>query len=283
MDFTFQNYSWGHPVLRHLVKLQESAKNRGVPEDIQSQIQNCIDCVIAGEDYCNSVSSPPSAAIDNLIKETENHPWKQAYEGGELDWEVSPVMLSGALEGSFLKTLTSIANAKRVLEVGLFTGCAALAIAEALPADGKVISCEIGKYVGDVARKLVDQSPHGKKIDIMIGPASESLQQLATEGQKFDMVFIDANKEGYIEYYNIIMDNDLLDFRGTILIDNTFHGGQSYLSQDKLELEEDRIEINVMRGFNDHVYNDDRVSQVLVPIRDGVTIIRRKAEFEGEV
>ncbi|XP_033736139.1 O-methyltransferase MdmC-like [Pecten maximus] len=271
------------PVKRHLVKLLETAKTRGVPEDIQTQIQTCIDCANALDDYCDTITSPSSEAMKNLITETETHPWKQAHDEGKTQWMVSSRMLSGALEGTFLKTLAGMSNAKRVLEVGLFTGCGALAMAEALPADGKVVTCELSEYVGDVARKLVDQSPHGKKIDIMIGPAAESIQQLATEGQQFDMVFIDANKEGYIDYYKIIMDNDMLTPRGTILIDNALHGGQAYLPKDKLQLDESRIaQSHVMREFNDYVYNDNRVNQVMVPIRDGVMMIRRKEAFEGE-
>ncbi|XP_033736137.1 O-methyltransferase MdmC-like [Pecten maximus] len=283
MAFAFQRHCWAHPVLRHLVKLRESAKPRGVPEDIQTQIQTCIDCILARDDYCDEISSPVSEDIDNLIKESESHPWKEAHNEGKVELAVSAAMLSGSLEGTFLKTLVGMSNSKRVLEVGLFTGCGALAMAEALPADGKVVTCELSEYVGDVARKLVDQSPHGKKIEILIGPAKGSLEQLAVERQQFDMVFIDANKEGYIDYYKIIMDNDMLTPRGTILIDNALHGGQAYLPKDKLQLDESRIaQSHVMREFNDYVYNDNRVSQVMVPIRDGVMMIRRKEAFEGE-
>ncbi|OWF37110.1 uncharacterized protein LOC110440552 isoform X2 [Mizuhopecten yessoensis] len=283
MSTANQQNLWGHPVLRHLLHIQESAKTQGASEDLQIQIQTAIDCIFAKDDYCESISSPTSDAIENLITETEKHPWQQVHEEGKIEWRVSPGMLSGALEGTFLKMLAAMSNAKRVLEVGLFTGCGALAMAEALPADGKVVTLELTGYVGDLARKLVDQSSHGKKIDIMIGPAADSIQQLAKEKQQFDMVFIDANKEGYIHYYKIIMDNDMLTPRGTILIDNALFGGQSYLPKDKLQLPKGRTYAGtVMRDFNDYVNQDNRVSQVMVPIRDGVMIIRRKEAFEGE-
>lgn len=271
------------PVARHLKKLLETAKTQGAAGDILTQIQNCLDCEKARDDYCDTITSPSSEAITNLITETENHPWQHAFEEGKIQWRVGPRMLSGALEGSFLKMLTGMSNAKRVLEVGLFTGCGALAMAEALPTDGQVVTCEITEYVADVARKLVDQSPHGKKIQIMVGPATESIEQLAKEKQKFDIIFIDANKEGYIDYYKMIMDNDMLASRGTILIDNALNGGTAYLPKEKLLLDENKLAQHaVMKEFNDYVYKDARVSQVMVPIRDGVMMIRWSQDFEGK-
>ncbi|XP_060072825.1 uncharacterized protein LOC132552654 [Ylistrum balloti] len=283
MASTSKKAIMGGPVQRQLVKLQDMAKTLEASEDIQTQIQICIENVTAQEEYCDTISSPPSEAIQNLITETKKHPWQKTMDEGKVMGRVGPGMMSGALEGTFLKTLVGMSNAKRILEVGLFTGCGALAMAEALPADAKVITCELEEYVADVARKLVDQSPHGRKIDIMIGPAAESLQKLAEEGQKFDMVFVDANKDGYIDYYKIIMDNDMLTARGTILIDNALNRGQAYLPKEKLVISETWGKYShAIRDFNDYVYNDNRVSQVMVPIRDGVMMIRRKEAFEGE-
>lgn len=259
------------------------AKTRDVPEDIQEQIQACIDCVTTREDYCDSVSTPPSEAVRTLITDTYSHPWQQVHEEGKTEWRVTPFMMSGELAGTFLKTLISISNAKRVLEVGLFTGCGALAMAEALPADGTLVTCELSGYFGDLARKWVDQSPDGKKIQIVIGPASESLQKMAKERQQFDIVFVDANKEGYIDYYKIIMDNNMLAPRGTILIDNALYGGQAYMTPENVQFPAGEKHSTVMTEFNNFVYKDNRVSQVLVPIRDGVMMIRRKKEFEGTV
>ncbi|XP_033724822.1 caffeoyl-CoA O-methyltransferase 1-like [Pecten maximus] len=223
---------WGQPVLRHLTKLQEMANVTGLPSDVQAQIQSCIDCVNAREEYCDNITLPSSTAINKLISKTEEHPWLHVYENRDIQWKVGPGMLTGQLEGSFLKTLVSMSNARRILEVGLFTGNSALAMAEALPADGKVVGLEISEYIGDFARQLIDQSPHGKKVEIRIGPAKENMEQLAKEGEQYDVIFIDANKEGYIDYYKIIMDNNMLAPRGTILIDNALHGGMAYLSED---------------------------------------------------
>lgn len=278
-----QRHCWAHPVLRHLIKLQDTAKTGGVSEDIQAQIQTSIECVIARDDYCEAISSPISKDLDNLITETKNHPWDEAKKEGKVSPQITPRMLSGSLEGIFLKTITSMSNAKRVLEVGLFTGCGALSMAEALPVDGKVVTCELSPYLGDLARKLVDESPQGKKIEIMIGPAQDSLEKLAKDGQTFDLIFIDANKEGYLDYYKLIMDNNMLTPRGTILIDNVFYGGKAYLPKDKVELGPSQMsQYQVMGEFNEYVRKDSRVSQVMVPLRDGVLMIRRKEAFEGK-
>ncbi|XP_060085414.1 uncharacterized protein LOC132564777 [Ylistrum balloti] len=274
---------WSTPLLRHLNKLQEIASSQEVPSGVKEQIQTCIDCFNACEDYCDKISSTSSSAVNNLISQTEKHPWQSVYDNGDIQWKVGPGMLTGQLEGTFLKTLLSMSDAKKVLEVGLFTGNSALAMAEALPADGKVVGLEISEYIGDFARHLVDQSPHGKKIEIRIGPAKETMKQLAKEGEKFDVIFIDANKEGYMDYYQIIMDENMLTPRGTILVDNALHGGMAYLSHDLALLPGMEGVNNVVTSFNDFVYNDDRVRQVMIPIRDGVMAIRRKEDFEGHV
>ncbi|OWF43376.1 caffeoyl-CoA O-methyltransferase-like [Mizuhopecten yessoensis] len=275
---------WNLPILRHLNKLQDmSNSSKGVPDYIKTQIQNCIDCINSREDYCDSTTSPSSTAIENMITKTNQHPWQQVYDRGDIQWKVGPGMLTGQMEGSFLKTLVSMANARRILEIGLFTGNSALAMAEALPVDGKVIALEISGYIGKFARQLMDESPHGEKVDIMIGPAKDNMEQLAQEGQKFDIVFIDANKEGYLDYYKIVMDNDMLTPRGTILIDNGLHGGMAYLSPEQSLLPGLEGSNMIITNFNEYVYNDDRVAQVMIPIRDGIMAIRRKDEFEGKL
>ncbi|XP_033735961.1 probable caffeoyl-CoA O-methyltransferase 1 isoform X2 [Pecten maximus] len=274
---------WDQPILRHLTKLQDMSNVQGVSNDIQTQIQICIDCIKAREDYCDDITSLSSTAIENLVYQTNQQNWQQVYDRGDIQWKVGPGMLTGELEGNFLKTLVSMSNAKRVLEVGLFTGNSALAMAEALPVDGKVVALEISEYIGKFARKLMDESPHGKKIDIQIGPAKDNMEKLAQEGHQFDIVFIDANKEGYMDYYKIIMDNNMLSPRGTILIDNALHGGMAYLSPENALLPGMEAVNMVITKFNEYVYNDDRVSQVMIPIRDGVLAIRRKDEFEGEM
>ncbi|XP_060079850.1 O-methyltransferase MdmC-like [Ylistrum balloti] len=266
------------PVVRNLWALQELALKHDVPDEVKQQIDLCLEVVNARDDYCDMKSSSASEHVTSLIEQTQNHPWSDLHKAGTIPFLHSG-MISGKLEGNFLKTIISLSNAKKVLELGLFTGCGALTIAEALPADGSVTSCEIAPYVKDLARKFMDKSPHGKKVTIKIGSALDSLAELADAGEKYDIIFIDADKDNYLNYYKIIMDKDMLTARGTILADNTLFQGAPYchnlMSDRAIKLGQ------IIRDFNDFVEKDERVYQVLVPIRDGLTMIRRRSDVEG--
>jgi caffeoyl-CoA O-methyltransferase len=178
-------------------------------------------------------------------------------------------MLSGHIEGQFLKFLVHVTQAQRVLEIGMFTGYSALAIAEALPDDGEVIACEVDDYVAKFAQKCFDESPDGRKISVRVAPAMLTLEQLATANERFDLVFIDADKAGYGDYVNFLLDHDLLTPRGSICVDNTLMQGQPYLSGESTA---NGVAIAM---FNQTVVDDPRIEQVLLPLRDGLTLIRR--------
>uniref|UniRef100_A0A3P9BPP2 D-arabinitol 2-dehydrogenase [ribulose-forming] n=1 Tax=Maylandia zebra TaxID=106582 RepID=A0A3P9BPP2_9CICH len=172
------------------------------------------------------------------------------------------------LAGQTLKMLIHMSQAKRVLEIGMFTGYGALSMAEALPEDGCLVACELEPYLKEFAQPIFDKSPHGKKINVKTGNAMETLKELATAGEQFDMVFIDADKNNYINYYKFIMDNNMLRLRGVICIDNSLFKARVYLNEttDSNGL--------ALREFNQFVSNDPRVEQV-IPLRDGLTLIRR--------
>ncbi|KAJ8308454.1 hypothetical protein KUTeg_013328 [Tegillarca granosa] len=121
-----------------------------------------------------------------------------------------------------------MSKAKRILELGCLTGFGALGMAEALPADGVVITCEFDPYLQTLARTYVDKSPHGKKITIKSGPAKDTLLHLGEKGEKFNLIFMDADKDGYQEYYRIIFEKELLAPNGTIIVDNALGGGYPY-------------------------------------------------------
>uniref|UniRef100_A0A3Q4IGD0 D-arabinitol 2-dehydrogenase [ribulose-forming] n=1 Tax=Neolamprologus brichardi TaxID=32507 RepID=A0A3Q4IGD0_NEOBR len=173
------------------------------------------------------------------------------------------------LAGQTLKMLIHMSQAKRVLEIGMFTGYGALSMAEALPQDGRLVACELEPYLKEFAQPIFDKSPHGKKINVKTGNAMETLKELATAGEQFDMVFIDADKNNYINYYKFIMDNNMLRLGGVICIDNSLFKARVYLN--------DTTDSNglALREFNQFVSNDPRVEQVIVPLRDGLTLIRR--------
>ena len=175
-------------------------------------------------------------------------------------------MLVGPLEGAFLQMMTQLVGATRVLEIGMFTGYSALCFAEALPDNGTVVTCEIDEESAAVARRYVTQTPVGKKIDIRMGPALETMRTLTGP---FDVIFIDADKANYLNYYQRAL--DLLAPNGVILIDNVLWSGEVL----KQPPPDDRTA--AIQELNRIVANDPRVTSVLVTIRDGVLVVRRKA------
>lgn len=178
-------------------------------------------------------------------------------------------MVVGPLEGAFLQMMAQLVGAKRVLEIGMFTGYSALCFAEALPADGSVITCEIDEKSATMGRRYVARSPHGSKITVRMGPALETMQTLAGP---FDLIFIDADKTNYLNYYRRAL--DLLAPQGVILIDNVLWSG------DVLKQPPPDASTAAIQELNRVVANDPRVTAVLVTIRDGVPVIRRAAGAE---
>ncbi|MDA0738887.1 MAG: class I SAM-dependent methyltransferase [Nitrospirae bacterium] len=177
-----------------------------------------------------------------------------------------PQMVVGPLEGAFLKMMTQVVGAKRVLEIGTFTGYSALCFAEALPDDGQVITCDIDPDTTAFAQKYWAQSPVGGKIEARVGPALESMSQI--DGL-FDVIFIDADKLNYVNYYQRGL--DLLAPRGVMLIDNVLWNGDVIYHPP---LDDSTAAI---QELNRVVAVDDRVTSVLVTIRDGVLVVRRAA------
>ena len=174
-----------------------------------------------------------------------------------------PQMVVGTLEGAFLKIMAQLVGAKRVLEIGTFTGYSALSFAEILPSDGRVITCDIDPDSTALARKYFEQSPHGSKIEIRLGPALETLDRLSGP---FELIFIDADKANYVNYYHRGL--DLLSKTGVMLIDNVLWNG------DVLKHPPSDENTATIQELNRVVASDPRVSAVLVTIRDGVLVIK---------
>ncbi|XP_046881320.1 D-threitol dehydrogenase isoform X1 [Hypomesus transpacificus] len=165
--------------------------------------------------------------------------------------------------------LVHTSKSRRILEIGMFTGYGALSMAEGLPEDGSLVACELEPYLKEFAQPIFDKSPHGKKITVKIGSAMDTLKELASKGEQFDLIFIDADKNNYIHYYNYILDNNLLCVSGILCVDNSLFKAKVYL---KDTTDENGI---ALRDFNEFVRRDPRVEQVIVPLRDGISIIRR--------
>ena len=175
----------------------------------------------------------------------------------------APQMMVWPLEGAFLKMMAQLVGARQVLEIGMFTGYSALCFAEALPADGTVITCEVNEESAALARQYFARSPIGKKIEIRMGPALDTMCELTGP---FDLIFIDADKVNYLNYYRQAL--DLLSPTGVILIDNVLWDG------DVLKLPAPDEKTAAIQELNRTVSSDPRVSAVLVTIRDGVLVVR---------
>jgi caffeoyl-CoA O-methyltransferase len=203
------------------------------------------------EAYAEAHSVPESDVCRRLREET--------YRSIEL-----PQMVVGPLEGAFLKMMTQVVGAKRVLEIGTFTGYSALCFAEALPDDGQVITCDIDPETTEFAKTYWAQSSVGGKIEARVAPALESMNQLSGP---FDVIFIDADKINYVNYYEHGV--ELLASKGIMLIDNVLWNGD-VIYHPPLD-----DSTGAIQGLNRVVAADDRVTSVLVTIRDGVLVVRR--------
>jgi caffeoyl-CoA O-methyltransferase len=174
-----------------------------------------------------------------------------------------PQMLTGTVEGRLLEMLVWVSSARRVLELGTYSGYSSLSMAPALPEGGRIDTCEISEEHAAVARRYIAESPYADRITVHVGPALETIERL--DG-KFDFVFIDADKENYVNYYEAVLPR--LAERGLIAADNTLWSGRV------LDESDDSEGTRAIKAFNEHVRNDPRVISVLLSVRDGVTLIR---------
>jgi predicted O-methyltransferase YrrM len=177
----------------------------------------------------------------------------------------APLMLTGTIEGRFLELLVYSVGARRVLELGTYSGYSAISMAAGLPDDGRIDTCEVDETHAAVARRYIEQAGLSDRITVHLGPA---LDTLACLDGPFDFVFVDADKENYRNYYEAVLPK--LAPRGLIAVDNTLWSGR--VADEANDDETTRV----IRDFNDHVRVDDRVVSVLLTVRDGVTLIRRK-------
>lgn len=178
---------------------------------------------------------------------------------------VMPRMLSGHLQGRVLAMLSKMMGPQTILEIGTFTGYSALCLAEGLKENGKIITIDINEELEDVVTDFFNQSQYRHMIDYRIGNALDIIPGL---NEMFDMVFIDADKENYLNYYDLTMEK--LNPGGIIIADNVLWSGKVYEKSEKSDIETDGLKL-----FNQKVHTDDRVENVLLPVRDGLMIVRK--------
>lgn len=180
---------------------------------------------------------------------------------------LQPRMLSGHLQGRVLSMMSHMIRPKRVLEVGTYTGYSALCMAEGLADGGEIFTIDINEELEDIIRTHIEQSGFTDAIHLYFGNALDIIPELSGE---FDLVFIDADKTNYSNYYDLVIDR--IPSGGYIMVDNVLWSGK-VLDQKEIEKDPDTAAIV---AFNDKIQTDDRVQNVLFPVRDGIMIIRKK-------
>lgn len=205
------------------------------------------------EDYVDAHTDDVSRLLEKLFAETEKIT-------GRSRWSI------GKVEGKLLQMLIKISNARRVVEVGTFTGYSALAMAEALPDDGRLITLENSREFADIALRYFKKSPYGPKVELIFGPALQTLKTLPDNSQ--DFVFIDADKPSYGVYFDEAL--RILRAGGVILVDNVFWRYKIF--KKKISNENARA----IAAFNEKVRQENRVEKVMLSVRDGVYLIRKR-------
>ena len=212
--------------------------------------------------------------MEKIYQYIADHATKQSEA---LDWVVKQThirtnharMLSGSVQGQLMRMLVQMSGATDILELGTFTGFSAICMAAAMPQDGHLDTLEINDELEDLILEGFERGDVDEKIDLHIGDCKETLRRFREEGRQYDLVYMDANKREYCEYYELIF--DMVRPGGLILADNVLWDGK--VCQDPLP--QDKQTLSIVR-FNDMVTKDHRVESVILPIRDGLNVIRKK-------
>ena len=223
-------------------------------------------------EYIEAHSSPEGAVLKQITRNTHLE-------------VINPRMLSGHVQGRVLSMLSQMIRPKRILELGTFTGYSALCLAEGLTEDGKLITIEHNDEMEEAIRRNLALSPLGNKIELVIGDAKEWLREVRERsqasyslenapealqlkgGELFDLVFIDADKKEYCDYLDLVL--PLMNEGGWILADNTLWDG--HIIDPAYDKDKQTV---ALRAFNDKVAEDERLEKVILPLRDGLTVIR---------
>lgn len=210
-------------------------------------------------EYCKDHSTKPSDELLSLIPATQAHAPQVAQ------------MQVGHLEGKFLGILAQLMNAKYTLEFGTFTGYSALAVAEALPKGGRITTLDRDPKATGLAREFWKKSIHGDKIELILGDARDTIKRLESEIKSgtrpaYDMAFIDADKSGYDTYFEACL--RLVRTGGAILVDNVLWSGRILAPEDASD--------HAIHNFNEKIASDERVEKVMLPIRDGITMMIKR-------
>ena len=207
------------------------------------------------DEYIEQHSEPQPEYLDNVVRETHLQ-------------MINPRMMSGHLQGRILKLLVEMTRTRRIIELGTYSSYSALCMAEGLPSDGELHTIEIDDELEDFIREQLQSAPHGNKVHLHIGNAVDIIPQI--EGN-FDLAFIDADKRLYQQYYDMLLPR--MNPGGIILADNTLWDGKVLIEQPA----HNDYQTIAIKAFNDFIATDPRVEKVILPLRDGLTLIRVKS------
>ena len=199
------------------------------------------------DEYAEAHTTPSGELYERLAAETHEK-------------TTAPQMMVGEVEGRFLEFLARSTGAKRVLELGTFTGYSSLSLARGLSEGGRVVTCDVNEETTAIARRYAEEAGLADRIEYRLGPGLETLADL--EGP-FDLIFVDADKENYLNYYEAVL--PMLAPDGLLLADNALRNGRVLADGDE-----------PMKTFNDHVLADERVECVLLTVRDGILLVRKR-------
>jgi caffeoyl-CoA O-methyltransferase len=204
-------------------------------------------------DYCENNTSPETDILAQLNRETHLK-------------VVSPRMLSGHLQGRFLSFISKLQQPKLILEIGTYTGYSALCLAEGLAENGKLISIDVNEETSAFAKSFIEKTEYTNKIELVLADAT---QYIPTIKEPIDLVFIDADKKNYLNYYRLVIDK--LNKGGLIIADNVLWSGK--ITMPESEMDKETLALHQLNQF---VQQDERVENILLPIRDGLMVVRKK-------
>ena len=204
-------------------------------------------------DYCENNTSAESEILAQLNRETHLK-------------VVSPRMLSGHLQGRFLSFISKLKQPKLIVEIGTYTGYSALCLAEGLPENGKLITIDVNEETSAFAKSFIEKTEFSNKIELVLADAKDFIPTIS---EPIDLVFIDADKKNYLNYYQLVFNK--LSVGGLIIADNVLWSGKITMPERAMDKE-----TLALHQFNQFVQQDNRVENILLPIRDGLMVVRKR-------
>lgn len=259
---------------------QLSTSTRPSSEELR-QLQLVCSLLSGLDPYLDSVSSPAPSVQRPLLKATAEHDWAGAWSRKQTLFQLSAAWSAGGYEGNLVGLLTRLTHAQKALEIGMFTGTTTVCIAQQLRQGGKVTALEIDPYLHNFTRPFFHQSGLAEKIDVKVGNAVDHLEAISKtivcDQDAYDIIFIDADKPGYTTYFNMILDKHLLKKDGLLVVDNTLYKGAPWTEGlvDESLLDIAKTNADAIKHFNQVVRQDKRVEVIVLPVRDGVSLIMR--------